>query len=108
MRNSPLVIILSENLAEMAEKKISENRSTESIGLLVNYYSFRDKEIMDNSSNMPIMTREEAINRRCEVSYQEVREAFGVNGICNCGVFVIWHKQAGEKRLNCRYYRSIP
>ena len=41
---------------------------------------------------MLTMTREEAISRRCDVSFQEVSEAFGVRGVCNCGVFVIWHK----------------
>ena len=41
---------------------------------------------------MPTMTKEEAISHRCDVSFQEVSEAFGVRGVCNCGVFVIWHK----------------
>ena len=47
---------------------------------------------MSDSSNLPSMTKEEAIKRRCDVSFQEVSKAFGIKGVCYCGVLVIWHR----------------
>ena len=47
---------------------------------------------MSNSSNVLRMTKEEAIRRRCNVSFQEASKAFGLKGVCNCGVLVIWHR----------------
>ena len=44
---------------------------------------------MSDSSNLPSMTKEEAIKRRCDVSFQEVSKAFGIKGVCYCGVLVI-------------------
>ena len=48
--------------------------------------------IIMSDLNVPSMTKEEAFERRCDVSFQEVSKEFGLKGVCYCGVLVIWHR----------------